>query len=113
GLLGEWAPKEGGNGTRNPMRRAPNPRVLAVTGLGQSAGGGLSHRLARPRSRGWLRLHQFLILVQERRILITRQEPEENAIRELEGPAPLGQGELSQPAVLGNGADFLDAILGR
>ena len=56
---------------------------------------------------------EFLELEEQARVFITREQPEQQPVGQLERPAGSGIAELEQAPVLGDGADVLDAVTDR
>jgi len=81
-----------------------------IPGFGQRGRGRFADQPADPLVRERLRCHEFLELEEERRILVTGEQPEQQAVGELERPSVPRPPQLQQPAVLRDGPDVLDAL---
>jgi len=112
-LLGQGAAQEGRHGVGDLVCRATQSRVLEMAGLGERRGRPFTEQLAYPQRHRRLRLCRLLVLVEQRGILVARQQPEERAVGELVAACGQRVAQLHQPPVLRHGPDFLDAVLHR
>jgi hypothetical protein len=111
-LLRQRTPQECGDGARDLVARPAKARILDVPRFRQRRARRLPDDAAGPFGRCRLSLGELLELEQQRRVLVAREEPEEEAFGELEGAGPCRPGELEEAAILRYGPDFLDPVLG-
>jgi hypothetical protein len=87
------------------MRGASHSRILHVAGVSQGRGGSLPHQPAGPHRQFWIAFCSLGELKEQRRVFITREEPEENPFGHPHRPLFNWNSELYQVAVLGEGSD--------
>jgi len=94
------------------MPGAPKARVFGVTRFGQCAGRCLADQAPDPLAGDRVRRQELLVLEEEGRTLVTRQQSEQNPVGELERACLQRVGQLEQPAILRDGPHILDALRG-
>jgi len=94
------------------VRRAANPGVLQVARFCEGRGSGLPDQVAGPEGVALVSLGALLVLEQEGGVLIPGEQPEQQPVRQLEGPCRGGQAQLDQATVLRDGAYILDPLSG-
>jgi len=88
------------------MRRAAQPRIVLVRAARECRRGRLRSHPPRPEAEAGITLGGSLELDEQRGIVITRQQPEQEPIGEPKHPRVTWPAQLEQTAVLGDGTDF-------